>query len=204
MFSTNPHSPHSPHSRLHSAALIDKEQYAETQRASTASFLTTPSSRSYSAPEPVSDGFLGSDLFNRLFRRQSQDTGAARRRRLESGEVSESRPLSRASRRGSLSLGQDMRLVSLLDREQVSATRSGRKRSYSLVSSLDTTQTRESSSYRDRPARSEKPAELRELNTLQQAIPVARAAARFRSAISEDTQEGRERGRTRRKSHSLY
>ena len=200
MFSTNPHSPHS---RLHSAALIDKEQYAETQRASTASFLTTPSSRSYSAPEPVSDGFLGSDLFNRLFRRQSQDTGAARRRRRE-GEVSESRPLSRASRRGSLSLGQDMRLVSLLDREQVSANRSGRNRSYSLVSSLDTTQTRESSSYRDRPARSEKPAELRELNTLQQAIPVARAAARFRSAISEDTQEGRERARTRRKSHSLY
>ena len=120
------------------------------------------------------------------------------------GDVSESRPLSRASRRGSLSLGQDMRLVSLLDREQVSANRSGRNRSYSLVSSLDTTQTRESSSYRDRPARSEKPAELRELNTLQQAIPVARAAARFRSAISEDTQEGRERARTRRKSHSLY
>ena len=105
-------------------------------------------------------------------------------------------------------MSQDMRLVSLLDREQVSASRSGRTRSYSLVSSLDRTQTRESSSYRDRPGRTEKPPELGELNTLQQAIPVARAAARFRSAISEEVEEREEREersrRRRRKSHSLY
>ena len=98
-----------------------------------------------------------------------------------------------------------MRLVSLLDTEQVSSSRGsrGRSRRYSLVSSLDTTQTREasSSSYRERR---EKPPELGELNTLQQAIPVARAAARFRSAISEEDSELRERGRRRRKSHSLY
>ena len=100
-----------------------------------------------------------------------------------------------------------MRLVSLLDTEQVSSSRDsrGRSRRYSLVSSLDTTQTREasssSSSYRERR---EKPPELGELNTLQQAIPVARAAARFRSAISEEEGELRERGRRRRKSHSLY
>ena len=98
-----------------------------------------------------------------------------------------------------------MRLVSLLDTEQVSSSRGsrGRSRRYSLVSSLDTTQTREasSSSYRERK---EKPPELGELNTLQQAIPVARAAARFRSAISEEDSELRERGRRRRKSHSLY
>ena len=109
-----------------------------------------------------------------------------------------------SSRRGSFALSQDMRLVSLLDTEQVRSSRGsrGRTRRYSLVSSLDTTQTREaSSSYRERR---EKPPELGELNTLQQAIPVARAAARFRSAISEEDSELRERGRRRRKSHSLY
>ena len=78
-----------------------------------------------------------------------------------------------------------------------------RSRRYSLVSSLDTTQTREVSSSSYREPR-EKPPELGELNTLQQAIPVARAAARFRSAISEEDSDLRERGRRRRKSHSLY
>ena len=182
---------------LHSAALIDKQQYEDTQRASTASraFLTTPAPAP--APDPVTAGFLGSDLLGKLFRRQSQD------------RASSLQPLSRSqsntSRRGSFSLSQDMRLVSLLDTEQVSSSRGsrGRSRRYSLVSSLDTTQTREasSSSYRERK---EKPPELGELNTLQQAIPVARAAARFRSAISEEDSELRERGRRRRKSHSLY
>ena len=99
-----------------------------------------------------------------------------------------------------------MRLVSLLDTEQVSSSRDsrGRSRRYSLVSSLDTTQTREASSSSSYRERREKPPELGELNTLQQAIPVARAAARFRSAISEEEGELRERGRRRRKSHSLY
>ena len=99
-----------------------------------------------------------------------------------------------------------MRLVSLLDTEQVSSSRGsrGRSRRYSLVSSLDTTQTREASSSSSYRERREKPPELGELNTLQQAIPVARAAARFRSAISEEEGELRERGRRRRKSHSLY
>ena len=98
-----------------------------------------------------------------------------------------------------------MRLVSLLDREQLSSSRPDRTRSYTLVSSLDTTQTRgaSSSSY-TKPK--ERPPELGDLNTLQQAIPVVRAAARFRSAISEEETEARERGRRRRrrKSHSLY
>ena len=202
MFTTNTQS------RLHSAALIDKEQYEQTQRAGTApaTFFNPPSSRGYSARDPVTAGFLGSDLLSKLFGRPSHDTGAGRRRR-DSGDrsLSQSRVQSRTSRMGSFSLSPDVRLVSLLDREQVSASRSGRTRSYSLVSSLDTTQTRESSSYRERPRRSEKPPELGELNTLQQAIPVARAAARFRSALSEEREEGGERGRARRrKSHSLY
>ena len=181
-------------SRLHSAALIDKEQYEDTQRASTASraFLTTPAPAP--APDPLTAGFLGSDLLGKLFRRQSQER--------PSSLQPQSRSQSSRSKRGSFSLSQDMRLVSLLDTEQVGSSR-GRTRRYSLVSSLDTTQTREasSSSYRERR---EKPPELGELNTLQQAIPVARAAARFRSAISEEDSELRERGRKRRKSHSLY
>ena len=183
---------------LHSAALIDKQQYEDTQRASTASraFLTTPVPAP--APDPVTAGFLGSDLLGKLFRRQSQD------------RASSLQPLSRSqsntSRRGSFSLSQDMRLVSLLDTEQVSSSRGsrGRSRRYSLVSSLDTTQTREASSSSSYRERREKPPELGELNTLQQAIPVARAAARFRSAISEEDSDLRERGRRRRKSHSLY
>ena len=181
-------------SRLHSAALIDKEQYEDTQRASTASraFLSTPAPAP--APDPLTAGFLGSDLLGKLFRRQSQER--------PSSLQPQSRSQSSRSKRGSFSLSQDMRLVSLLDTEQVGSSR-GRTRRYSLVSSLDTTQTREasSSSYRERR---EKPPELGELNTLQQAIPVARAAARFRSAISEEDSELRERGRKRRKSHSLY
>ena len=184
-------------SRLHSAALIDKQQYEDTQRASTASraFLSTPAPAP--APDPLTSGFLGSDLFGKLFRRQSQER--------PSSLHPQSRSQSSRSRRGSFSLSQDMKLVSLLDTEQVGSSR-GRTRRYSLVSSLDTTQTREassssSSSYRERR---EKPPELGELNTLQQAIPVARAAARFRSAISEEDSELRERGRKRRKSHSLY
>ena len=183
-------------SRLHSAALIDKQQYEDTQRASTASraFLSTPAPAP--APDPLTSGFLGSDLFGKLFRRQSQER--------PSSLHPQSRSQSSRSRRGSFSLSQDRRLVSLLDTEQVSSSR-GRTRRYSLVSSLDTTQTREASSSSSYTERREKPPELGELNTLQQAIPVARAAARFRSAISEEVEEGEERSRRRRrKSHSLY
>ena len=183
---------------LHSAALIDKQQYEETQRASTASraFLTTPAPAQ--APDPLTGGFLGSDLIGKLFRRPSQERS--------SSVQPQSRCPSNTSRRGSFSLSQDLRLVSLLDPEQVRSSRGSRERSrrYSLVSSLDTTQTREASSSSSYRERREKPPELGELNTLQQAIPVARAAARFRSAISEEDSDLRERGRRRRKSHSLY
>ena len=108
-------------------------------------------------------------------------------------------------------------------------TISFRKRSYSLVSILDTTQTRESSSRPHEPSPPDlRPRDLNKLNTLQEAIPVARAAARFRSSLDhdhdprhrgergrqhrgeseensgEEKHRHRHRGRLRRKSHSLY
>ena len=181
-------------SRLHSAALIDKQQYEDTQRVSTASrsLLRTPAPAP--APDPLTASFLGSDLLGKLFRRPSQE---------RPGSLQPQSRCESHSRRGSFSLSQDLRLVSLLDPEQVRSSGASRSRRYSLVSSLDTTQTREVSSSSYREPR-EKPPELGELNTLQQAIPVARAAARFRSAISEEDSDLRERGRRRRKSHSLY
>ena len=105
-----------------------------------------------------------------------------------------------------------------------------RKRSYSLVRVLDTTQTRENSSRPHEPPPPDlRPRDLHKLNSLQEAIPVARAAARFRSSLDHDQGNGhqrgggeggrqhrhvskeslgeeghRHRGRLRRKSHSLY
>ena len=62
-----------------------------------------------------------------------------------------------------------------------------RKRSYSLVSLLDTTQTRENSSqpHTQHQPPDIRPRDLNKLNTLQEAIPVARAAARFRSSLDQ-------------------
>ena len=75
------------------------------------------------------------------------------------------------------------------------------------MSLLDTTQTRESSSA-PHHARAPPRRDLAELTSLQEALPVARAAARFRSKLeqAEAEQEARtrHRGRLRRKSHSLY
>ena len=112
------------------------------------------------------------------------------------------------SRRGSYVGVGDMNMVSMLDREQLSSSRS-RKRSYSLVSMLDTTQT-QGRPQQDK-SQERRPRELTQLNTLEEAIPVARAAARFRAVVDhkDDESTGREaksshRKRHRRKSHSLY
>ena len=217
MFSTS-----STNSRLLSAALLDKEQLednerlrrlGETQRR-TASALLLPPGRCTSAPDPITEGFFGTSLFGNLFSRQGSNRRDSDLVSQFGGLDLDQKNASSSSRRGSY-IG-NTNMVSLLDREQLSSSRS-RKRSYSLVSLLDTTQTRESSSYRTSVSEPRKPRELTQLNTLEEAIPVARAAAKFRSVIHskiEDDDEvnkkhgpdtfHKQRGRNRRKSHSLY
>ena len=211
--------PHSAATRLLSAGLLDKQQIeegerlrrlGETQRRG-ASALLSPGLASPAA-DPLTEGFFGTSLFGRLVsrrqsRRDSEASGAA-----EAGG---------RSRRGSWAANTE--LVSVLDREQLATPRDTRcrpapprtavmcdvcrKRSYSLVSLLDTTQTRESCSA-PHHARAPPRRDLAELTSLQEALPVARAAARFRSKLeqAEAEQEARtrHRGRLRRKSHSLY
>ena len=206
----------STNNRLLSAALLDQEQLeetqrlqrlGETQRRSVSALLLPSSTRCQSAPDPVTEGFFGSKLFGRLMSRQS----SSRRSEGESlvsqfGLLDVEQRVS--SRRGSVrATGADINMVSMLDREQLSSSRS-RKRSYSLVSMLDNAQTQGKTL--EQRSSDQRPRELTQLNTLQQAIPVARAAARFRAAVDHDDGEddhekhSRHRHRHRRKSHSLY
>ena len=206
----------SANSRLLSASLLDKEQLEENERArrqgetqrQVASALLVPPSgqtRCRSAPDPITEGFFGTNLFGKLLTRQSSNSS-----RRDSGDSVTSQfgvvdSQQRQSRRGSWVGHTNM--VSLLDREQLSSSRE-RKRSYSLVSCLDTTQT---GHIPDR-APEERHRDVTQLNTLQEAIPVARAAARFRTVLEDNKRSEQNdpdhkhhhRGRHRRKSHSLY
>ena len=133
--------------RLLSAGVLDQEQLedserlrrlGENQRRTASAFLAPASARSHSAPDPVTKGFLGSSLFSKLLSRQSSsspkpDTATSTSRR--PSEVSlvsrfgllDDQQLTGASgsRRASwLGPGNPSNLVSMLDREQLSSSRS--------------------------------------------------------------------------------
>ena len=65
--------------RLLSAALIDKEQLEESERSKrhSSAFLfqpVAPSTRCQSAPDPVTEGFFGTNLFSKLLLRQQSSS----------------------------------------------------------------------------------------------------------------------------------
>lgn len=131
--------------RLLSAGVLDHEQLedserlrrlGETQRRTASAFLTPASARSHSAPDPVTKGFLGTSLFSKLLSRQSSSSPAPET--VTSRRPSEVSLVSRfgilddqqltggvGSRRASwLGPGNPSNLVSMLDREQLSSSRS--------------------------------------------------------------------------------
>ena len=133
--------------RLLSAGVLDQEQLedserlrrlGENQRRTASAFLAPASARSHSAPDPVTKGFLGSSLFSKLLSRQSSSSPAPDTATSTSRRPSEVSLVSRfgllddqqltgasGSRRASwLGPGNPSNLVSMLDREQLSSSRS--------------------------------------------------------------------------------
>ena len=133
--------------RLLSAGVLDQEQLedserlrrlGENQRRTASAFLTPASARSHSAPDPVTKGFLGSSLFSKLLSRQSSSSPKPDTATSTSRRPSEVSLVSRfgllddqqltgtsGSRRASwLGPGNPSNLVSMLDREQLSSSRS--------------------------------------------------------------------------------
>ena len=121
-------------SRLLSAGVLDQEQLedserlrrlGETQRRTASALLVPASARSQSAPDPVTKGFLGTSLFSKLLSRQaSSDTVTSLVSRMR---FMDDRQLTRVG--GSrwvswLGPGHPAPLVSMLDREQLSSSRS--------------------------------------------------------------------------------
>ena len=83
-----------------------------------------------------------------------------------------------------LSSGRPLASAALIDREQLDSTqRKMGKRSLSLVSKLDSRQLTECSNPEPEPA---KPRDLMDLNTLEEALPVVRAAVRFRTTLEKN------------------
>ena len=130
--------------RLLSAGVLDQEQLedserlrrlGENQRRTASAFLFPASARSHSAPDPVTKGFLGTSLFSKLLSRQSSTADTATSSSRRPSEVSlvsrfgllDDQQLTGASgsRRASwLGPGNPSSLVSMLDREQLSPSRS--------------------------------------------------------------------------------
>ena len=130
--------------RLLSAGVLDQEQLedserlrrlGENQRRTASAFLAPASARSHSAPDPVTKGFLGTSLFSKLLSRQSSTADTATSSSRRPSEVSlvsrfgllDDQQLTGASgsRRASwLGPGNPSSLVSMLDREQLSPSRS--------------------------------------------------------------------------------
>ena len=91
---------------------------------------------------------------------------------------------SMSSRRSSLSRSRPLASAALIDREQLDSTqRKMGKRSLSLVSKLDSRQLTDCSNPEPEPA---KPRDLMDLNTLEEALPVVRAAVRFRTTLEKN------------------
>ena len=130
--------------RLLSAGVLDQEQLedserlrrlGENQRRTASAFLAPASARSHSAPDPVTKGFLGTSLLSKLLSRQSSTADTATSSSRRPSEVSlvsrfgllDDQQLTGASgsRRASwLGPGNPSSLVSMLDREQLSPSRS--------------------------------------------------------------------------------
>ena len=207
MFGGSQPTPHRSSARpLASAALIDREQMMETQREQSSwghrrSLPDTLNSRSQSlagrsksAPdyanarrgslmtclnEEQSYGAFGSSFLGRLFGMSDPSTVSHRSSRRSS--------LVQGERLHGLSSARPLASAALIDKEQMDYThRTMAKRSLSLVSKLDSKQLTHSSNTEPEVT---KPKDLLDLNTLEEALPVVRAAVRFRTAVEKKKYE---------------
>ena len=185
-----------------SAALIDREQ-VETQRFhdwghrrslpdTLHSHTPTLAARSRSAPDYARRGSVlscvnqehgqGQGLFSSSFLGMifgMSDPSMASHRSSRRGSTVQG-----ADRMRSLSSGRPLASAALIDREQLDSTqRTMMKRSLSLVSKLDQKQLTECSNPEPEPP---KPRDLLDLNTLEEALPVVRAAVRFRTNLEKN------------------
>ena len=184
-----------------SAALIDREQ-VENQRGNTGwghrrslpdtlnSREQSLASRSKSAPDYArragmlsclnQDGAFSSSFLGRMFGMSDPSTVSQRSSRRSS-------LVPGADRLHSLSSARPLASAALIDKEQMdSRQRRMGKRSLSLVSKLDSKQLTHSS-YTE--PETSKPRDLLDLNTLEEALPVVRAAVRFRTTLEKNKQD---------------